>query len=653
MGGRAGVFAVLSRIGRLLRQRWLLLAVIVVAVTAGAVFATGYFNDQLKRTIEATAIVSLDEGQSTSGSGRTATEPSASLSEAQDAAREANQGFLDENHLVRTDPANNTLEFIAIARTAEKATTEASDLRNRYLVAVAPPPIEDRMEAVLAQADFVQRQLELLSPEAPVVVSDPAVETQRQLLTEQIQSLTSESARLGVDLVLADTDGEQEDIQADIDAIEAQIVGLTAELNALPPAADGSTGTGRGETAPSAEDPGRTDPAVPTDDVPVDDRFQIESLESLYSDLLAEFQALYIRSVKGEVETLPEIEALDTSGEPVAALLGGGIGLALGLLIALSAIILFDRLRPRWWTENDMKQPLAEVPDRRSGGLETWYWTTGPSPRKEAVQKVAVNLLPLLEAGPAAVGFLGVGVKPRAIRGLTTDLAGTVVTSGRSSLVVDTTGLENHAKKPDPEAVPWEGPSLGDLLNPWQNGNGRSEDRVERAVAGARRLWPGLSALPSGAGSLYSVEGAMTPVVGQLVETARRTYALTAVSVADRGTALSDAFVRKLDSVVIVGRSGKTRLRSAEKLMDRLVALGYPVLGSVLIVRPTRRTIRQLLRGLFGSRRWAARPGATKKRNQTSATQVSSNGATAPPEEEADGVIDVREKAEETSASAS
>lgn len=145
----------------------------------------------------------------------------------------------------------------------------------------------------------------------------------------------------------------------------------------------------------------------------------------------------------------------------------------------------------------------------------------------------------------------------------------------------------------------------------------------------------------------------MTPVVGQLVETARRSYALTAVSVADRGTALSDAFVRKLDSVVIVGRSGKTRLRSAEKLMDRLVALGYPVLGSVLIVRPTRRTIRQLLRGLFGSRRWAARLGATKKRNQTSATQVSSNGATAPPEEEADGVIDVREKAKETSASAS
>ncbi|MGI8517449.1 MAG: hypothetical protein ACR2ME_03770 [Acidimicrobiia bacterium] len=640
----------LTRLGRLLRQRWLILAVVVIAVTAGGVFATDYFNDQLKQTVEATAIVSLDDGPTTSDSGRQATEPSANLTEAQDMAREANEGFLDETHVVKTDPATNSLEFIAIARTAEEATSDASDLRNRYLVAVAPPPIEDRMEAVLAQADFVQRQLELLSPEAPpILVNDPAVETQRQLLTSQIQSLTSERANLEVDLVLAATDSEldAEDIQADIDAIEAQIVGLTAELNALPPPVDGSTGTGRGDTETPAEEPGRTDPAVPIDGQPVENRFQIDSLESLYADLQAEFQALYIRSVSGELETLPEIEALDTSGEPVATLLGGGIGLALGLLIALSAIILFDRLLPRWWTENDMKQPLAEVPDRRSGGLETWYWTTGPSPRKEAVQKVAVNLLPLLEAGPAAVGLVGVGVKPRAIRGLTTDLAGTVVTSGRSSLVVDTTGLENHAKKPDPEAVPWEGPSLGDLLNPWQNG--RNEDRVERAVAGARRLWPGLSALPSGAGSLYSVEGAMTPVVGQLVETARGSYALTAVSVADRGTALSDAFVRKLDSVVIVGRSGKTRLRSAEKLMDRLVALGYPVLGSVLIVRPTRRPLRQLLRSLFGKRRLSARPGATRRR-QTSATPVSSNGATAPHEE---AVVDVREPVEETSASAS
>lgn len=638
-----------GRIRRLLRQRWLIIVLAVLLGTAAAVFVTRYFNDQIQRTIEATAVVSLLESRTDDGStARLSTEPSATLSDAQEAAVEANEGFLDVRHVIRAVPATESLEFIASAGNPEEATREASDMRNRYLVAVAPPPIDERMQDVLTKAEFVMGELDRLTPPDVVVTSDPTVESQRALLNEQIRSLQSESAKLAVELVLADTDSARADLQADLDLILAQIVGLRTQLEAIP-APEGED-TGRATTEPDVG-AGRTEDPVIVENVPLPDQFRIESLQSLYSDLLAEFQALYIRSVDAEPEVLPSIDVINVTGDPVDELLGAGIGLALGLLLALSAVILIDRLRPRWWTENDMKLPLAEVPARRSGGLEPWYWTTGPSPRKEAVQKVAVNLLPLLEAGPTTVGLLGLGVKPRALRGLTTDLAGTVVTAGRSSLVVDTTGLERQGKKPDPEAVPWDGTNLGDLLNPWQNG--RNDDPVGRAVAGARKLWPGLSVIPSGAGSLYSVEGAMTPVVGQLVESARKSYALTAVSVADRGTALSDAFVRKVDAVMIVGRSGKTQLRKAEKVMDRLLANGSHVLGSVLIVRPTRRKLRQLLRGLFSRRPVRGSGGIPIRRNEqrSVAAMDHPNGSS----EKAASAIDVRERemAEETPVPAS
>ena len=88
----------------------------------------------------------------------------------------------------------------------------------------------------------------------------------------------------------------------------------------------------------------------------------------------------------------------------------------------------------------------------------------------------------------------------------------------------------------------------------------------------------------------------MTPVASKLLDHARRTFDLTLVPITERGTALSDALVRNLDAVLIVGRSGKTKIRDAEALMEKLAANGSAVIGSVLVLKPTRRKFKELLR---------------------------------------------------------
>ncbi|HJU51280.1 MAG TPA: hypothetical protein VJ815_02990 [Acidimicrobiia bacterium] len=580
----------ITRVRRILRQRLLIIVLTVLAGVAGAFLLTRYLNDQIRPTFEGTATVYLDsEG---SGGGGRASAPDLSLSEAEEAAIEANQDFLDLNHGIRANPSTSSIHFIVSARNEEEAATEASDMRIRYLVATAPAPIEQRISDVLQKAHFVREELDGLLPPELVPETDPADVTQYSILSEQIRSLNTESAKLAVELVLADSESEKAAIQADLDLILGQIVDLRNQLEALPPEVAESAVRG-GDTASEGD---RTDvPEVAPSDVDLEDQFRIESLQSLYATLLTEFQTLYIQSIDAAPQNLPEVEVSDETPDPVPPVIGAGIGFAVTLLLMVGGILVIDRLRPRWWTQQELASPLAEVPDRRCDE-ETWYWQNGPSPRKQALQRSAVRLLPTVESGPAAVGLIGPGVSPISMRRLGYDLGAVLVTSGRRTLVVDATGLESDEKSAAaPPAM--RGLTVGEMLNPWQKeANG---DRAMEAVTRATTLWPGLYAIASGPKSLYSVEGAMTPAFGRLIRHARDAFALTIVPVADRGGALTEAFARNLDAVVVVGRGGETRLREAERLLETFQSMGKPVLGTLLIVRPPRRSLRQWISALL------------------------------------------------------
>jgi hypothetical protein len=526
-----------------------------------------------------------------SGAGRATDVISPTLSDALDAAIEANEGFLDGKHTVRAASATQTIQFTVLARTEEEAIAEAAEMRDRYLVATAPPPIEERMQETLSKAHTVREQLNALLPEEEEIPSDPLVAAQRALLNGQISGLTSQSASLYVEQVLADTEAEKADLQEDIDQILAQIVDLRTQLAALPLDASDTT-IGRGETEPETDGRGSETVLVESNDA-LDQQFQIESLESLYSNLQTEFQMLYIESTSGLTVEQPEIEVTDETADPIAIPLAAGAGLFGFTLLGLGLVMVDDRLKKKWWTQGDFEGVLAETPDRRIRGVEPWYWNTPSGPRKLAIQKVAVNFLPSVEAGPVAVGVVGVATKPAALRAFSVDLAATLVTTGRTSLVIDTTGLEEEV-----EEEPWQllggGPVVADLLNPWKHDI--DDNQIAKAVIEAGELWPGLGVIPSGGPSLYSIEGAMTPVASKLLDHARRTFDLTLVPITERGTALSDALVRNLDAVLIVGRGGKTKIRDAEALTERLTANGSIVLGSVLVLKPSRRKLRELFK---------------------------------------------------------
>ncbi len=594
-----------TRLKRVVRHRLVLIVALVVLGTGGAVFLVKTMNDGIRPTFEAVANAGLPEAETTeTGSGRASTEIPPSLTEALEAGIEANEGFINPKHQVRAAPAISSIQFIVLGRSPEEATTEAAAMRDRYLVATAPAPIEERMTEVLAKAYTVREQLNTLLPDEEAIPSDPLVAAQRALLNGQISSLTSESSQLSVEQVLADTDAEKADIQEDIDQILTQIVDLRTQLAALP--LDGSESTnGRGgatDDVAATGDRGSEPVLVDTNDA-LDDQFQIDSLQSLYSNLQIEFQMLYIESTGSGPAPPPEIDVTDETPDPIAIPLAGGTALIGFTLLGLGLVMVDDRLKRKWWTQNDLNGVLAETPDRRIKGVEPWYWNTPSGPRKLAIQKVAVNFLQSVESGPVAVGVVGVATKPAALRAFSVDLAATMVTTGRTSLVIDTTGLEEEV-----EAEPWQllggGPVVADLLNPWKHDI--DDNQIAKAVIEAGELWPGLGVIPSGGPSLYSIEGAMTPVASKLLDHARRTFDLTLVPITEKGTALSDALVRNLDAVLIVGRSGKTKIRDAESLAEKLTANGSIVLGSVLVLKPTRRKLRELLRR--GKRKPDVRP---------------------------------------------
>ncbi|HKY47154.1 MAG TPA: hypothetical protein VJQ79_04125 [Acidimicrobiia bacterium] len=612
----------MTRLKRVVRHRLALLVALVLLGTTGAIFLVNTMNDGIRPTFEAVASASMPEAETTEvGSGRASSEIPPSLTEALETAIEANEGFIDPKHMVRAAPATQSIQFIVLGRTPEEATADAAEMRDRYLEATAPAPIEERMQDVLSKAHTVREQLNTLLPEDEAIPADPLVAAQRALLNGQISSLTSESAQLSVEQVLADTDAEKEAIQEDIDRILAQLVDLRTQLAALP--LDSSEAiAGRGSTEESAGSGNRgSDPVVVDSNDALDDQFQIESLQSLYSNLQIEFQMLYIESTDNGPPPPSDIDVTDETPDPIAIPVAAGVGVFGFTLLGLGLVMADDRLKRKWWTQNDFKGVLAETPDR---GIREprWYWSTTPGPRKMAIQKVAVNFLHGVEGGPVAVGVVGVATEPATLRVFSVDLAASIVTARRTSLVIDTTGLEEEV-----DADPWnllgDGPVVADLFNPWKDDI--DDDQITRAVLEARELWPGLGVIPSGGPSLYSIEGAMTPVASKLLDKARKSFDLTLVSITEKGTALSDALVRNLDAVLIVGRSGKTKISDVERLTERLTASGITVLGSVLILKPSARG----LRDLFKRRRPGAQPepSSTNPEETTSVGPIARTGA--------------------------
>lgn len=585
----------LRRVTRVVQHRLPIILAAAALATAGAVWLTGYLNAQIQPRFEATAITHLQGADPSSDVGRTVTGAQPSLSTAAEEAVDANAGFLDADHRIRPDPSTETIQFSAVARTPQIATAEAADMRNRYLAAIAPAPIEERMRSVLEKAGVVREQLaELLPPEAVIPV-DLEVTTKRALLNAQINSLNNEIAKLSVEQVLADSESEKAAIEEDIHRILGLLVELRTELEALP--GDSAEDLGRGNSFDSGEDTEERDTSpIAENNTALEDQFRIESLQLLYSSLQQEFQDLYITSIDGETVALPEIDVVDQTRDPMPIAMGAGIGSAAALLLILGSILLVDRLRPGWWTDRDVRGVLAETPPRPAGGVDR-YWNTGNRRRRRAVQVVAVGLLSQVESGASAIGLVGVGTRPTAVKDLAIDLAESIVTTGRRTLVIDAVGLDGVEERHD-GLVAGSGPTLGDLLNPWQQDN--ADDLIEKAIDEAIQLRPGLSLLPSGGPSLYSVEGAMTPVVARLLSVGRERYPLTLVPMIDMGTGLRGALAPKLDAIVIIGQAGSTKVAQVDSLREKVEGAGTPVLGSVLVVTGPLRRLRDRLGGFLG-----------------------------------------------------
>lgn len=320
-----------------------------------------------------------------------------------------------------------------------------------------------------------------------------------------------------------------------------------------------------------------------------------ESLETVYQGLMGQVAALQDQlSVPPSLDVLQEAVALGAGTAVVSAptttpkrmLVGGGLGLLLGLALALFVERFDSRLRTRERAEQAFQLPvLAEIPalsrqQRRSHEIVS---STQPGSTFAEGYRALRSAVLLLRPDPQSAGALEAGghgphvimvTSARAQEGKTSTVANLAVVlaeSGRRVVVLSLDFRNPHIHEYfDVD----EGRGLSDLL-----AAGRPEDLpkvlrktgytgVRLATGGTELGHPG--ALLAGVGALISQARELADVV--LIDTAPLLAVSDAVDLSPH-----------VDAAIVVSRASRTTAAQAAATQRLLTRLRVPALGAVLI----------------------------------------------------------------------
>ena len=302
-----------------------------------------------------------------------------------------------------------------------------------------------------------------------------------------------------------------------------------------------------------------------------------------YNARIQEYGSLVLSVASADVQPLGSPEVLDITATPGSAGTNGAAGLLGGVLLALGAVIVHDRIRQIVWVGSDMATVpyLGEVVQRAAPVIagQAWYEFGGPTQRKRSIQ---VTVEGASESG-SALGFMGVAGGAD-VHDFAADFAMSMVTSGSRVLLID-------ADFESPSVLfefTGSGASLSDLLQFRLEDEESYRAFIKRSLTEPAEITAALAAVQVGRGLADPADALAGRKVQILLEEVRRLYDLTVFVAGSGADAAALATMIRMDNVIFAIRPGHAAQAQVEDAHRQLAAFGVPVLGGALLTRPGR-----------------------------------------------------------------
>ena len=552
----------LSRLVRILRDRWL---VLVVAGVLGAVVAlvfSSIYNDSVEPTWEATAAVrfELEEGQ-------TFEDLTSSITDAYNIALlAANDIFQSEQQsgevtsFIVTDQPGARLLFIAHGSSPSDAADKATGLRQVYFD-VDPESVGDVDELLIAaEADVRDAQADLAVVQPELSASEQELLQQHLLIDQELAALNTRLAELTV----ADASASPEQLQlndAERTKITATYNGLRAEQAAMLP---------RPDPTPSAEQ-----------------QMKIAALQRRIELSTLEYERLYLRQqgVAG-LGSAEAVSMVDVTPDALALFPTVLAGIVVGVFIALFFLTLTTRIRKPIWLTEDVHIPvLGAVPARRAGGptSEMWYDTAESGPRKASIQRLRSAIEAQLPVTGATLGIAGHNLHAQNLNALATDIAGSMASAGTTVMLIDGDFASTAALGEYRVGAP----SLSSVLamNPDSQG---FEAELSSILTGVRVSRPGLAIVPSGPAPASPADALAGRQFRRFLDKATGMFDVVIVVVGDVATPGAQVALQRLRLGLLVLTPGRSLIRDVDNALFDVGQRQVGMLGAVFLERSER-----------------------------------------------------------------
>jgi hypothetical protein len=545
----------LSRLFRILRARWRIVALIGAAGFASAFGLTALATGDVAQVFEASIPFEFElQGEETVEDLANEIQSERSL------ATFAAQDILANNPAsIVADTTSARLVFYAHGSSRDAARALAQELVDAYLASdpSGGGDIGEQLAEMEAQAEQIEAEIAALQPD--LSPEEEALKSRHELLDLQIANVRQEI----VALTVADAGATSE--QQAANEVRRQDLGetlqtLEAEKALLPPPPSGGLSPG--------------------------DQLKLEALQRRMELLRLDYQRLALRTmgVTGEGNQQPTT-VVDLTPEPPNPFLNGATGLFGGLGVALLALVVTSRARKEIWLDSDLPMPLlGSIPSRRAPNRPgpPWYDSIEGGRRKESIQALRTAIEGGLVGPGTALAIVGDKVDSTDCHTLAVDLGAAMASAGRRVLVVDA----DYATETDLTEFNLGDPGLDSVLAlPIGSENGLRE-RISSVLAEVIQIRPGLWVIPSGPRPMSPADALAGHQFRVFLDGARQSFDLVVVVAGRARSPSAQVVAQRAGSALTLVVSGRSTIPSLSSLSADYDNQRVMNLGAVLAVGP-------------------------------------------------------------------
>jgi hypothetical protein len=544
----------LTRLVRVLRDRWRIVALIATIGFAAAFGFTSLANRSLDISYEALIAMRYDPQEDE-------TIEDLALQINEDAARAV---FAAETLLAQyggasifADTGSGKLYFKAVGDTADMARERAQDLLSAYLQSDVGGNLDARLEELIEAAAAMTAEIEQLQNQTVLSPEEQALLNQHQVLDlsiaavrDQIVALTVADAGLSA--------GERQENAERRAELEETLNGLIAQKATLGPA--------------------------PSTELNVADRFRLAALQRNLELMGLDYERIYLQS-QGVLGSGGQREAPivnDLTPEPASPVINGVIGLIGGAALAMFALVFVTRSRKEVWLADDLPIPiLGEVPLRKVTSLSgpSWYDSTAGGRRKESVQAVRTAIDGLIQHEPAGMAIVRDHVGAADAHALAVDLAASFASAGRSVLLI----AADYFEHVDITEYDVGEPSLGSVLRlppgPPEELDARINDLLDNAVS----IRTDLAVMPAGPVPESPADSLAGPQFRRFLTVARERFDLVLAVGGDPESSTSQVLMQRLGAAILALAPGKTTMPRVNAVLVDLSQQRVQLPGAIML----------------------------------------------------------------------